>query len=89
MLPLIKRSNHYFVIIITTLIRLIRLHKILQTIPLSSVQPRSSAVNMTLPAFAAKRRAAAPLLLGTGALRCRSISPARTALSSKPAARRC
>jgi len=65
MLPLIKRSNHYFVIIIiTTLIRLICLHKILQTIPLSSVQPRSSAVNMTLPAFAGKRRAAAPLLLG-------------------------
>jgi len=31
---------------------------------LLSVQPRSSAVNMTLPAFAAKRRAAAPLLLG-------------------------
>ena len=45
-----------------------------------------SAVNMTLSAFAAERRAAAPLLLG--ARRCRSIFPARTALSSKPAARR-
>jgi len=90
MLPLIKRSNHYFVIIIiTTLIRLICLHKTLQDNSLLSVQPRSSAVNMTLPAFAAKRRAAAPLLLGTGALRCRSIYPVRTALSSKPTARRC
>jgi len=38
-------------------------------------------------AFAAERRAAAPLLLGVR--RCRSISPARMALSSKPAARRC
>jgi len=28
------------------------------------VQPRSSAVNTTLPAFAAERRAAAPLPLG-------------------------
>jgi len=65
MLPLIKRSNHYFVvIIITTLIRLICLHKTLQDNYLLSVQPRSSAVNMTLPAFAGKRRAAAPLLLG-------------------------
>jgi len=45
----------------------------------------NSAVNMTLPAFAAERRAAALLL--PGALRCRSISFARTALSSKPAAR--
>jgi len=42
---------------------------------------------MTLPAFAAERRAAAPLLLG--ARRSRPISLARTALSSKPAARRC
>jgi len=46
---------------------------------------------MTLPAFAAERvllpRAAALLL--PGARRCRSISFARTALSSKPAARRC
>jgi len=41
---------------------------------------------MTLPVFAAERRAAAPLLLG--ARRCRSIFPAGTALSSKPAARR-
>jgi len=52
------------------------------------VQPRFSAVNMTLPAFAAVRRAAAPLLLSAGACR-RSISPARMALSSKLAARRC
>jgi len=44
---------------------------------------------MTLPAFAAERRAAAPLLLGADSRRCRSIFPARTALSSKPAARRC
>ena len=44
----------------------------------------NSAVNVTLPAFAAERRAAAP-----GDRRFRSISPARTALSSKPAARRC
>jgi len=28
-------------------------------------QPRSSAINMTLPAFVTKHRAAAPLLLGT------------------------
>jgi len=42
---------------------------------------------MTLPAFAAERRAAAPLLLRTGAC-YRLISPAREALSSKPAARR-
>jgi len=41
---------------------------------------------VTLLAFAAERRAAAPLLLG--ARRCRSISPARRAHSSKPAARR-
>jgi len=34
---------------------------------------------MTLPAFAAERRAAAPLLLGS----------CRTARSSEPAARRC
>ena len=48
----------------------------------------NSAVDMTLPAFAAERRAAAPLLLRAGARRCRSISSARGALSSKPAARR-
>jgi len=41
---------------------------------------------MAVPAIAAERRAAAPLLLG--ARRCRSISPTHTALSSKPAARR-
>jgi len=40
---------------------------------------------MTLPAFAAERRAAAPLLLG--ARRCRSIYSAHVALSSKPAVR--
>jgi len=49
----------------------------------------NSAVNMTLPAFAAERRAAAPLLLSAGARRCRSPSSARVALSSKPSARRC
>ena len=49
----------------------------------------NSAVNMTLPAFAAERRAAAPLLLSAGARRCRSPSSARGALSSKPSARRC
>jgi len=62
-----------------------------------TVQPRLSAVNMMLPAFAAERRAAAPLLLsevavqlvrGTGARSCRSISPACRALSSKPAGHR-
>jgi len=53
----------------------------------------TAAVNVTLLAFAAGRRAAvlravaAPLLLGTR--RCRSISSARRALSSKPAARCC
>jgi len=44
---------------------------------------------MTLPASAAERRAAAPLLLlGAGDGRRRSIRPARKALNSKPAARR-
>jgi len=46
----------------------------------------NSLVNKTLSAFAAERRAAAPLLLSAGACRCRSIWPARWALSSKPAA---
>jgi len=49
---------------------------------------------VTLPAFAAERRAAAPLLLSAcctaymlhGARSCRSISSTRKALSSKPAA---
>jgi len=41
---------------------------------------------VTLLAFAAERRAAAPLLVGP--CRCQAISFARTALSSKPAARR-
>jgi len=36
----------------------------------------------------AERRAAAPLLLGAGARRCRSLCPARVRLSSKPAALR-
>jgi len=48
----------------------------------------NSAVNMTLPAFAAERRAAVPLLLGGGTRRCRSMCPACGALSSKPAAHR-
>jgi len=43
---------------------------------------------MTLSAFAAERRAAALLLLSAGAC-YRSITPARGALSSKPAARSC
>ena len=49
------------------------------------VQPPTSAINVTLLAFAAERRAAAPLLLD--ARRCRSISPAHRTHSSKPAAR--
>jgi len=49
------------------------------------VQPPTSAVNVTLPAFAAERHAAAPLLLSAGAGSCRSISPARKVLCSKPA----
>jgi len=53
------------------------------------IKLRNSAVNVTLPAFAAERRAAAPLLLSAGARRCRSPSSARVALSSKPSARRC
>ena len=48
-----------------------------------------SAVNMTLPALAAERCAAAPLLLGAGARRCRSICPTCGALSSKSTTRRC
>jgi len=61
-------------------------------------QPPLSAVNVTLPAYAAKRRAAAPLLLSDGACctapearrrNYRSISLAPMALSSKPAGRRC
>jgi len=60
------------------------------------VQPRPSAVNMTLPAFAAECRAEggmptarrAPLMLSAGAC-YQSISPSRGALSSKPAGRRC
>jgi len=43
---------------------------------------------MTLPAFAAERRTAAPLLLGAGARRFRSMSAAHTTLSSKPAVHR-
>jgi len=54
------------------------------------VQPPTSAVNVTLPAFAAaapccgRHARRAPLLLSAGAY-CRSISPAGLALSSKPA----
>jgi len=48
----------------------------------------TSAGDVTLLAFAAERRAAAPLLVGADARCCRSISLAHTALSSKPAARR-
>ena len=55
------------------------------------VQPPSSAVNLTLPAFDAERRAAATLLparlqlvRGAGACSCLSISPTRRALGSKP-----
>jgi len=51
------------------------------------VQPRPSAVNMTLPAFAADSHVAVPLLLSAGAC-CRSISPAQGALGINPAARR-
>jgi len=39
------------------------------------VQPRPSAVNVTLPAFTAERRAAAPLLLSIGmSHRCKKRS---------------
>jgi len=49
----------------------------------------NSAVNTTLAAFAAERRAAAPLLMqGAVARRCRSICPARGVLSGKSAERR-
>jgi len=37
----------------------------------------NSAVNMTLPAFAAESRAAAPLLLSAEVRRCRSIYMSR------------
>ena len=55
------------------------------------VQPRTSTVNVTLPAFAAERHAAAPLqpVRGDGARCCRSISPAHRALSSKLTSHRC
>jgi len=52
------------------------------------VEPRPSAVNMALPAFAAERRAAVPLLLNAGAC-YRSISPVCRVLSSKPTTHRC
>ena len=48
------------------------------------VQPPSSAVSVTLPAFAAER-----WLLQHGACSARSIYPAHRAFSSKPAGRRC
>jgi len=58
---------------------------------------RRLSINVTLPAVAAERRAAAPLLRsapiqlvrGAGARSCRSIFPAHRALSSKPASHRC
>jgi len=50
------------------------------------VQHRPSAVNVTLPAFAAEYRAAAPLLLNTW--RCRSIFPARTLHGAQQQTRR-
>ena len=46
-----------------------------------------SAINMALPVFAAECCTAAPVLLAAHC--CWSISPARTTLSSKPAACRC
>jgi len=39
---------------------------------------------MTLPAFAAERRAAAPLLLRAGVRRCRSISPSAQRSAANP-----
>ena len=48
-----------------------------------------SAVKVTLLTFAAERRAVAPLLLSGRRAPLRSISSARTALSSKPDTRRC
>ena len=58
------------------------------------LQLPTSAVNMALPACVAERRAAdsrcgAAAAGRPGSRRCRSITPARTALSSKPAAHRC
>jgi len=51
----------------------------------------NSVVNITLPEFAAERRMLRPVLQRRWwrPRRCRSISPAQMALSSKPAARRC
>ena len=43
---------------------------------------------MAVLAFSAEHRAATPLLLAARCRRCRSMSSARPALSSKPAARR-
>jgi len=48
------------------------------------VEPPPSALNKTLPAFAAERRR-----LWHSARGCRSISPVRRALSSKPTGRCC
>ena len=55
------------------------------------VQARTAAVNVTLLAFAADRRAAARSAVAVGCRPCsnRSISPARRAHSSKRAARCC
>jgi len=52
------------------------------------VQPSTTAINVTLLAFAADRRVAmrraAAAALQLGARRCQSISPTRGAPSSKP-----
>jgi len=53
------------------------------------VQPRSSAVRMTLPAFAAERRAAASLLMVYVAPAPAAVGLYLRSLSSKPAACRC
>jgi len=48
-------------------------------------ETRLTPLHVGLEAYAVP----ALLLLGAGAGRCRLVSPARTALSSKPASRRC
>jgi len=60
-------------------------HRHTQTVPTVSAEPPPSALNMTLPAFGAERRRR--LLHGASCFR--SISPARLALSSKPAGCSC
>jgi len=68
-----------------SIISSILIYRLLCALSYLFVQPRPSAINTTLPAFAAAHRAAAPLLLSAGDC-YRSIFPARGALSSKPAA---